>query len=790
MGERDEWELENNSELPEACGLGLKKYFYFIGAGALVILMGTYWYTNYYHHQSMGGEAFLNGLGLGGGATAAVNSPAAVNARPSTPRSGPAAAAQRPLPQRSFTPSKPMVQNIGGNDSFATIAMNLRNSIVNISTTGGGGMKPTGTQNGTTPDAGTVAFANPFSPRSRGSIGSGVIVRDDGYIVSNYHIVRGASSAVVTVFTNQGTQRYKADIVKMDEAMDLVLMKIAPPTPLKAAPFADSSQIRVADEVIAIGSPFGLDQTVSRGIVSALRKSLAIEGITHSDLIQTDAAINQGNSGGPLIGNNGTVIGINTAIYTPTGAFAGIGFAIPSNQVRAFMRDEMGTPLQAPRSFNAAAPNTAAPVIRANAATPGNHRADGRANMACSSCHQISGQPTNRAVAFQPIAAPANMAGPTIRANARTPGNHKGDGRASMACSSCHQITGQPTNRAVAFQSIAAPANMAGPTIRANARTPGNHKGDGRASMACSSCHQITGQPTNRAVAFQPIAAPMAGPTISGNANAPGNHRADGRAKMACTTCHQIAGQAGGQPAAMQFANPPTSLALNVAVANGNAAAFGVPGANLTVLGAGLMPISAALAERLNHPQDRGVFVSQVISGSPAADAGLHAGDIILKVGGRRVWAPGQLGVIVNDMVTGDTLRIGVLRDGQRSSMEVTVVEMPMAAPANQRSAVATPRAVPNEFNWRGVNIENFITVAPPTTPGDPGLRGAEIDGVTKGSAAAKAGLQKRDVILKINSQPVGMPGLLDKAIQNAKGQTSNLLMVMRNGRQFFVVLP
>jgi len=705
MSDNSEWGLEDKLQLPENCGLTLRQYFYFIGAGAVLILIGTYWFINHYQHQ-VHGPSILKGLGLSGvdaqmvaGAPAAVNAPNSFAPQANAPTAVPGnnmvnnmGNGQSFASTQTFTPNQAMAQNIAQLD-FASVAMDIRNSVVNISTTSGAGNLLTTDKTAAAPD--TVAFANPFSPRSRGSIGSGVIVRDDGYIISNYHIVRGANSAIVTVFNNAGTQRFKADVVKMDEAMDLVLMKIKTPTPLVAAQLADSAQVRVADEVIAIGSPFGLDQTVSRGIVSALRKSLAIEGITHSDLIQTDAAINQGNSGGPLVGVDGQVIGINTAIYTPTGAFAGIGFAIPSNQVRKFMMDEMGEPMSAARSFTVAAPNTAPPVISANAKAPGNHRTDGRSGMTCTNCHQVSGG---------------------------------------------GQVAGQP----VAFLPVAAP-NTPPPVISANANTPGNHRGDGRANMACNSCHQISGQP---------------------------------------------AGQAGGQAAALQFTQPATSLAVNVALAQAGAATFGVPGANYTFLGAGVMPISAALAERLNRPQDRGVFVSQVVAGSPSAEAGLKAGDIILKVGGRRIWAPGQLGDIIKDMTAGEMLRVGVLRNDQRFDVDLVVVQMPVAANQNQFSAVVPARAVPNEFNWRGINIENFVPVAPPANPGEPSIRGAEIDGVTKASAAEKAGLMARDVILKVNSEPVGKPVLLDQAIQKSKGQTSILLLVMRNGREFFVVLP
>ena len=722
MDDSLEWELEDDSgpQRPEACALDLKKYFYFIGVVAVVILSGAYWYTEHYP-VSVASNDIIAGSGLTG------NSPAVANGRPSLP----VGAANNQLggvtnqvaTEVGAGPAMPFMQNIGSG-GFASVAMNLRNSVVNISTTNSSNPAAT-----VEPGAETIRFANPFSKRSNGSIGSGIIIRNDGYIVSNYHIVRGAGGIVVTVFNNQGTQRYSADVIKMDEVMDLVLLKINPQIPLHAATLGDSNHLRVADEVIAIGSPFGLDQTVSRGIVSALRNSLNIEGITHANLVQTDAAINQGNSGGPLIASNGQVIGINTAIYTPTGAFSGIGFAIPSNQVRLFMQDEMGQPLTAVRGFTVAAP-----------------------------------------------AQPAAGAGPVISANARAPGNHN-DGRNNMNCASCHQFKGQAAGMAVA-----APRQPSAPMISANARPPGNHN-DGRNAMNCASCHQFKGQAAGMAVAAprQPGA-----PMISANARTPGNHN-DGRNTMNCASCHQIRGGATGGLAALQFTAPPTTLAMNVAVP---AADFGVPGSNISLMGAGIMPLNAALAERLKQPRDKGVFVSQVVPGSPASIGGLKAGDIILKVEGKRIWAPGQLTDMTRRLGNGNTVRLGILRNGRKDNLDMTIALGPTAAAQAPASAVMQARAVPNEFNWRGINVENFITVALPVNPGDPTIAGAEIDGVTKGTPAAKTGLLPRDIILQINSQPVGKAELLDRAIRNAKGQTSNLLMVMRDGRQFFVMLP
>ncbi len=174
---------------------------------------------------------------------------------------------------------------------------------------------------------------------------------------------------------------------------------------LKPARLGDSRQVQVTDSVITIGSPFGLDQTVSRGVVSGLRRAVVIDRVTHDQLIQTDAAINQGNSGGAMVNRNGDVIGINTAIYTPTGAFSGIGFAIPINKVKGFIQEMIQPDPQAmnPGAVTAqraawgnsgvTGQNIAAtqgPPIRSNAAVPGSHL-DGRDKMSCATCHKIIG---------------------------------------------------------------------------------------------------------------------------------------------------------------------------------------------------------------------------------------------------------------------------------------------------------------------------------------------------------------------------------------------------------------
>ena len=163
----------------------------------------------------------------------------------------------------------------------------------------------------------------------RPGLGTGVIVSTDGYVLTNNHVVRGADEVRVNLFDDRS---FDAEIVGTDAKSDLAVLKIAA-SGLTPAVLGNIQEVHVGQWVVAIGSPFGLDQTVTAGIVSATGR--ANMGITdYEDFIQTDAAINPGNSGGPLVNMHGEVIGINTAIASRTGGYMGIGFAIPINMVR------------------------------------------------------------------------------------------------------------------------------------------------------------------------------------------------------------------------------------------------------------------------------------------------------------------------------------------------------------------------------------------------------------------------------------------------------------------------
>ena len=177
-----------------------------------------------------------------------------------------------------------------------------------------------------------------YRQRREQSLGSGVVVSADGYVLTNNHVVGNARAEVMVLLPDK--REMPAKVVGVDEDTDIAVLKVDASN-LPTLPWGDSSKLKVADWVLAIGNPFGLlSQTVTLGIVSATGRSLEGRLATYEDFIQTDAAINRGNSGGALINARGELVGINTAIFSETGGYQGIGFAVPSNLVRHVM-DEL-----------------------------------------------------------------------------------------------------------------------------------------------------------------------------------------------------------------------------------------------------------------------------------------------------------------------------------------------------------------------------------------------------------------------------------------------------------------
>jgi serine protease Do len=250
-----------------------------------------------------------------------------------------------PLPSRAEAPETPFAE------VFAQLAARLVSVVVNISTTQAGGA-PTSKS---TPDAqlppgspldeffrdffgdkGPSGAPNSPSPRAA-SLGSGFVIDSSGLIVTNNHVIANAEQITVTLSDDTTLQ---AEVIGRDAVTDLALLKVEPKTPLPAATWGDSNKAKVGDWVLAIGNPFGLGGTVTSGIISATARD--IHSSPYDDFLQTDASINRGNSGGPMFNLAGEVIGINTAIFSPSGGSIGIGFALPSALARLII-DQLRT---------------------------------------------------------------------------------------------------------------------------------------------------------------------------------------------------------------------------------------------------------------------------------------------------------------------------------------------------------------------------------------------------------------------------------------------------------------
>ena len=255
----------------------------------------------------------------------------------------------------AMTAAAPPLRAHGTPDSFAELAENALPAVVNIST------RQT-VERQRSPDLPQFPPGSPFEeffrkffdrepgerqdapPRRATSLGSGFIVDPSGIIVTNYHVIDKADEILVRL---QDDRELKAEVVGRDPKTDLAVLRVESDEPLPFLEFGDSDETRVGDWVIAIGNPFGFASTVTAGIVSARKRD--IRAGPYDDFIQTDAAINKGNSGGPMLNLEGRVIGVNTAITSPSGGSVGIGFAVPASlaapvidQLRRFRETRRG----------------------------------------------------------------------------------------------------------------------------------------------------------------------------------------------------------------------------------------------------------------------------------------------------------------------------------------------------------------------------------------------------------------------------------------------------------------
>jgi len=227
--------------------------------------------------------------------------------------------------ETSFLPAANMPVSSNADNKFVSAAKETVNAVVNVKNIS---VAPT-----------RSFFFGHSQQRKKAvrGVGSGVIISPDGYIVTNNHVIKGAKEIEVTLNNNEN---YKAEVVGTAPKSDIALLKIDE-TDLHYLTFGDSNNIKVGEWVLAIGNPFNLTSTVTAGIVSAKARNLDPENNMYQSFIQTDAAVNPGNSGGALVNEDGQLIGVNTAITSKTGSYVGYSFAVPSNNARKIVEDLM-----------------------------------------------------------------------------------------------------------------------------------------------------------------------------------------------------------------------------------------------------------------------------------------------------------------------------------------------------------------------------------------------------------------------------------------------------------------
>ena len=233
----------------------------------------------------------------------------------------------------TLTASDDMVLVACSDDDLTDAVAAVRRAIVNIDIAGG----DVGSANAR--KGPPLSFDMPSTAAlaaDEETLGSGIIVDARGYVLTCYHLIKDYPAVNITVFSSV-RQIYKANVVDVDVANDLAVLKIESDRPLPVAKLANSDMVRVTDTILTIGSPFGFEHTVTGGIISDNKRSIVIGNTVYEDMFQTDAAINRGSAGGALINGEGQVVGVNTAIASPSGYFAGVSFAIPINKARPLL---------------------------------------------------------------------------------------------------------------------------------------------------------------------------------------------------------------------------------------------------------------------------------------------------------------------------------------------------------------------------------------------------------------------------------------------------------------------
>ncbi len=424
-------------------------------------------------------------------------------------------------------------------------------------------------------------------------IGSGVIIDPRGYLLSSYHVIVGAEALKATVYGPGGATEYPLKLVKGDLRSDMALLRIQSAGSFPHAVLGNSDAARTGDMVLTIGSPFGFEQTVTSGMISSRNRTMQIGDIIYENLIQTDSAINSGSSGGPMLNVRGEVIGINTAIFAPTGVFNGIGFAIPINRAAELVSG----------------------VVDFNNTSPG--AAGGQLVAWSSQGRQIGNN--YRLPNGQTVIAPHGPLG---------------------ACVDCHPQLFEPQAQPGAGQQVALSGQgrlVGNSYLLPNGMTvtpPHTLRG------LCTNCHQLTFLEKRAQTAT-----PAAFMAPNGMQYGPGSGRGggfNGRGQMQGARFNGAGQQ-------MAYTEP--------------------------LLGIGLVDVDDIICRQAQMLHPEGVLVTSVMPGGLAGSAGVQRGDILLRIGGRKILNITSLNDLLKAQKTGRTFELIYMRNGSRQSATIKPVK-------------------------------------------------------------------------------------------------------------------
>jgi S1-C subfamily serine protease len=555
-------------------------------------------------------------------------------------------------------------------------------------------------------------------------IGSGVIIDPRGYVLSSYHVIAGAEALKATVYGPGGAQEFPLKLVKADLATDMALLRIQGGGPFPYAVLGNSDVARTGDMVLTIGSPFGFEQSVTSGMISSRNRTLQVGDTVYEKLIQTDSPINRGSSGGPMLNVKGEVIGINTAIFAPTGVFNGIGFAIPINRAAELVGGVI--------DFKNIAPGVGAGQLVAwtsqgrqvgNAfRLPGGQMITPphplRGN--CLDCHPQLVEQQGGAVAY----VPAN-ADPLMQ---QQNGLHIATGR------------GVPANADpfMQQQGIGMPAN-ADPFLMQQQRR-------GMAANADPFFMQQQGRGVMPANA-DPLLQQQNGLHIGAGA---------GKSKG-------LFGRFNGGPMT-------GTGQLNVA---GQQVAYVEP-----LMGVGLVDVDDIISKQAKMLHPEGVLVTGVSPGSPADVAGIQRGDILVRIAERKILNIASLNKLLSTQKIGKKFEVVYLRNGSRMTARLKTGGKNQPTQAQQ---AALPQQELGPYQWQlGASIT-------PLAPANMGFTKTGVLVQNSGGILAANGLRSGDIIKGINGMQVEDLESFIKQSRKVDSKKGFMLDVIRSGNSIYL---